>query len=113
MLTGKHSREGEVQKGRFHKNANYSDRFYKPDVFDALDKIKAACAKADMSMIQVCFLIWNLWLTLSVNNGLLIQATYSWMMHHSQLGAEGDGVLIGASTFEQLEQNLQGWHSKT
>ena len=57
MLTGKHSREGEVQKGRFLKNKNYSDRFYKPDVFDALDKINAACAKADMSMIQVCFLI--------------------------------------------------------
>ena len=52
MLTGKHSREGEVQKGRFLKNKNYSDRFYKPDVFDALDKINAACNKADISIIQ-------------------------------------------------------------
>ena len=33
-------------------------------------------------------------------------------MHHSKLGAKGDGVLLGASTLEQLEQNLQGWHSK-
>ena len=53
MLTGKHSREdGEVPKGRFHKNKNYSDRFYKPDVFDALDKINAACNKADISIVQ-------------------------------------------------------------
>ena len=53
MLTGKHSREdGEVPKGRFHKNKNYSDRFYKPDVFDALDKINSACNKADVSIVQ-------------------------------------------------------------
>ena len=53
MLTGKHSREdGEVPKGRFHKNKNYSDRFYKPDVFDAVDKINAACNESDMSIVQ-------------------------------------------------------------
>ena len=53
MLTGKHSREDcEVPKGRFHKNKNYSDRFYKPDVFDAVDKINAACNKEDMSIVQ-------------------------------------------------------------
>merc|ERR1719471_2659254 len=87
MLTGKHSREdGEVPKGRFHKNKNYSDRFYKPDVFDAVDKINAACKEADISIVQ---------------------ATYSWMMHHSKLGSKGDGILLGASTIEQLEQNLK------
>ena len=60
MLTGKHSREdGEVRKGRFHKNKNYSDRFYKPDVFDALDTINAACNEADISIIQVCPLPWQ------------------------------------------------------
>ena len=60
MLTGKHSREdGEVRKGRFHKNKNYSERFYKPDVFDALDKINVACKKADISIIQVCPLPWQ------------------------------------------------------
>ena len=63
MLTGKHSREdGEVPKGRFHKNKNYSDRFYKPDVFDAVDKINAACNKAGISIIQAgCYLVkWSL-----------------------------------------------------
>ena len=60
LPSGKHSREdGEVQKGRFHKNKNYSDRFYKPDVFDALDTINAACNEADISIIQVCPLPWQ------------------------------------------------------
>ncbi len=85
LLTGKHSRDGDVQKGRFKDNAFYYDRFYKADHFDALDKIRAAVDAAGISMTQ---------------------AAYAWMVHHSKLGS-GDGVLLGASKFEHLEQNLK------
>ena len=109
-----------MQKGRFRKNKNYSDRFYKPDVFDALDKINAACNKADISIIQASA---NRHMNFFTNHKPRpncpifeiddFQATYSWMMHHSKLGAAGDGVLLGASTLEQLEQNLQGRYSNS
>jgi aflatoxin B1 aldehyde reductase len=84
LLTGKHSLTGEVKAGRFKDNANYLDRFYKPDCFAALDKIKSACDDAGMSMIQ---------------------AAYSWLMNHSALSGEfGDGVLLGASSLSQVNQ---------
>eukprot|EP00038_Savillea_parva_P019930 m.29709 g.29709 ORF g.29709 m.29709 type:complete len:342 (+) comp4624_c0_seq1:60-1085(+) len=85
MLTGKHKRDTEVQEGRFKDNKNYLDRYYKPDTFEALDIIAAACEKAGLSMTQ---------------------ATYSWMMHHSVLG-DDDGLLLGASKITHLEENLK------
>lgn len=84
MLTGKHSKGADVPEGRFKNNANYLDRFYKDDTFQGLDFISKACKAADLSMTQ---------------------ATYSWMLHHSMLG-DGDGVLLGASKFGHLDENL-------
>eukprot|EP00041_Stephanoeca_diplocostata_P012410 m.207883 g.207883 ORF g.207883 m.207883 type:complete len:345 (-) comp18946_c1_seq2:162-1196(-) len=84
MLTGKHTKDAEVPEGRFKNNANYLDRFYKNDTFHGLDIIAKACKDADLSMTQ---------------------ATYSWMLHHSMLG-DGDGVLLGASKIDHLDENL-------
>jgi aflatoxin B1 aldehyde reductase len=37
----------------------------------------------------------------------MIEATYRWMLCHSSLeAAAGDGLLLGASSLEQLDQNL-------
>jgi aflatoxin B1 aldehyde reductase len=84
LLTGKHRRDGEVIKGRFKNNENYLPRFYTDENFDAIDGIAAACTEANISMVD---------------------ATFMWLLRHSALTGS-DGVLIGASSMSQLEQNL-------
>lgn len=89
LLTGKHdvqSGGGDVKKeGRFKNNPNYMPRFYTPANFRALALIRSACEDANLSMVE---------------------ATYRWLMRHSSLG-DGDGILLGASSAEQLEENLR------
>ena len=85
LLTGKHTLHGEVLDGRFKENPNYLDRFYKPNNFEAVELLRAAC---------------------DVHGLGLTQAAFSWMMCHSMLGAD-DGVLIGASRLDQLDENLR------
>ncbi len=36
----------------------------------------------------------------------MVAATYRWLQYHSALD-EGDGILIGASSVSQLQQNLE------
>jgi aflatoxin B1 aldehyde reductase len=88
-----------VLKGRFQNNPNYLPRFYTRANFDAIALIRKACEAHDISMIE---------------------ATYRWMLCHSALsggggaGGEGekegarvqDGLLLGASSMTQLDQNL-------
>jgi aflatoxin B1 aldehyde reductase len=93
LLAGKHTSnkadtpdQGEVLKGRFQNNPNYLPRFYTQANFDAIALIRKACEAHEMSMIE---------------------ATYRWMLCHSSLEADkGDGLLLGASSLEQLDQNL-------
>jgi aflatoxin B1 aldehyde reductase len=84
LLTGKHKYNTEVQSGRFQNNENYLPRFYTDENFQALAIIQDACDKEGISMVE---------------------ATFRWLLRHSALG-EQDGVLLGASSLEQLEQNL-------
>ena len=84
LLTGKHAANGEVKDGRFKNNPNYLPRFYTSSNFRALEIIQHACEADGLSMVE---------------------ATYRWLIHHSAL-AEGDGILIGASSLTQLEENL-------
>ncbi len=86
LLTGKHFSTGDVKEGRFKNNPNYLPRFYTPVHFEALALIQSACDDSNLSMVE---------------------ATYLWLLRHSALDASyGDGVLLGASSTEQLEQNL-------
>ena len=86
LLTGKHLSTGDVKEGRFKNNPNYLPRFYTPVHFEALTLIQAACNDSNLSMVE---------------------ATYIWLMRHSALdSSNGDGILLGASSIEQLEQNL-------
>ena len=85
LLTGKHLRPDEVVKGRFKDNPNYLPRFYTPANFEALNIIRAACEKEGISMVE---------------------ATYRWLIRHSSLTAT-DGILLGASSLEQLDENLE------
>eukprot|EP00438_Fugacium_kawagutii_P017500 Skav206888 [mRNA] locus=scaffold2387:12858:14059:+ [translate_table: standard] len=90
LLTGKHAGVDEVLPGRFKDNPNYLPRFYTKANFDALASIRSACEAAQVSMVT---------------------ATYAWLLQHSALKAEkGDGILLGASSTSQLEQNLTACH---
>jgi aflatoxin B1 aldehyde reductase len=91
LLTGKHMAPAATETptdgvlvGRFRDNPNYLPRFYTPANFAALQLIRTACEAA-----QIC----------------LVEATYRWMLCHSGLGAE-DGLLLGASSLSQLDENL-------
>jgi len=86
LLTGKHSLgDANVKDGRFKNNPNYLPRFYTPSNHAAIESIRAACDQHNIPMTE---------------------ATFRWILCHSALGKE-DGVLLGASSMEQLEQNLQ------
>ena len=103
LLTGKHRRKKEsgdgttsadvvekVAKGRFRDNPNYLPRFYTDVNFRAVDVIQCACVAAGLNMVE---------------------ATYTWLLRHSALASGengGDGVLLGASSTGQLQQNLAG-----
>lgn len=86
LLTGRHASVDNVAKGRFKDNPNYMPRFYNEENFAALAQIRTACEASGVSMVE---------------------ATYRWLLSHSALDpAEGDGLLIGASSPEQLDANL-------
>jgi aflatoxin B1 aldehyde reductase len=85
LLAGKHTDPDQVQKGRFKDNQNYLPRFYTLANFDAIELIRQACEKESITMVE---------------------ATYRWLLRHSALGLE-DGVLLGASSLVQLDQNLK------
>ena len=98
LLTGKHHVKGlenlgEVQasdeKGRFVGNDFYKSRYGKIEVFQALSKLANACNESDITMLD---------------------ATLRWMRHHSELkGFEGDKVILGCSSVQQLEENLRSY----
>ena len=86
MLTGKHGNLDDVKKGRFKDNPNYLPRFYTPANFEAISLLREQCEKDNISMID---------------------ATFRWLLLHSSLeGDRGDGFLVGASSLDQLDQNL-------
>jgi len=87
LLSGKHRAGGEVLPGRFKDNQNYLPRFYTDENFAAMEVIREACQQHDVGMVS---------------------ATYAWLLRHSQLGTSGaaDGLLLGASSPGQLEENL-------
>ena len=84
LLAGKHKQDGDVLKGRFKNNQNYLPRFYTDSNFEALTLLRSTCEEAGVS---------------------LIEATFRWLLCHSALG-EHDGVLLGASSMDQLKENL-------
>ncbi|KAI0972160.1 aflatoxin B1 aldehyde reductase member 3 [Xylaria arbuscula] len=94
LFSGKiKSADIEIEEGRFSlKNpagANYRQRYFKESTFRALQTIERALEK---------------------HPGLtLIETALRWTVHHSQLritNGGGDGILIGISSYEQLDSNL-------
>ncbi|KAE8329224.1 putative aflatoxin b1 aldehyde reductase-like protein [Aspergillus sergii] len=93
ILSGKYQTGAAVpEEGRFSdKNttgALYRRRYLNDSVLNALDIIRPVAEKHGLTLPDVAF---------------------RWLCHHSQLRLEGDGkdgILIGVSSFGQLQQNL-------
>lgn len=87
LLAGKQLNfNAQPAEGRFSRLKSYRDRYWKHSYFDALNEIKVACDKEGIAMAE---------------------AAYRWLTNHSMLVAEdGDGILLGASSIEQMEQNM-------
>lgn len=84
LLTGKHKSKEDVAQGRFKNNQNYLPRFYTSSNFEAVSLIRTQCEADGISMVE---------------------ATYRWLLRHSAL-TETDGFLLGASSIDQMDQNL-------
>jgi aryl-alcohol dehydrogenase-like predicted oxidoreductase len=82
LLTGKHTSQAVTPGTRFDKNEMYRDRYWQPQLFAAVERLKAIAATAGRSLIS-----------LSLN----------WLLHHTAT----DCVILGASRTEQLTHNLQ------
>ncbi|XP_030585492.1 aflatoxin B1 aldehyde reductase member 4-like [Archocentrus centrarchus] len=96
LLTGKYhyeDKDGAQPAGRFFGNnwaSAYRDRYWKKSHFQAIEVVLQALETAYGS-----------------EKPSLTSAAMRWMYHHSQLkGDLGDGVIIGMSSMEQLQQNL-------
>lgn len=72
---------------------HYKDRYWKPCFFEAIDGVKDALTKERISS--------------------LTEATFRWMLHHSQMKPElGDRIILGGSTVEQFVENLTACYDK-
>lgn len=87
MLTDKYSSaDKKIKSGRFVNRPNYRDRYWKDSYFHSIEKIKQVCAEYNISIAE---------------------ASYRWLAFHSMLDEKrGDGIIVGASRLEQLQQNM-------
>lgn len=96
LLTGKYhyeDKDGSQPEGRFFGNswaAAYRDRYWKQSQFESIDQV--------LKTLEVVY---------GADKPTLTSAAMRWMYHHSKLKGElGDGVIIGMSNMDQLQQNL-------
>lgn len=118
LLTGKHrlhdlggetggggGSPGGGGGGRFDNNAFYQERYWKRELFSALDAVRSACEQYEAGTSGAPL--------------PMAEAAIRWLSHHSMLrgtahrhgcigsGVGGDGVILGASSVAQLEANLR------
>ncbi|CAL8355588.1 unnamed protein product [Gadus morhua 'NCC'] len=96
LLTGKYhfeDKDASQPEGRFFGNewaTAYRNRYWKESHFQAISLVSQALETAYGS-----------------EKPTMTSAAIRWMYHHSQIkGDNGDGVIIGMSSMEQLQQNL-------
>jgi aflatoxin B1 aldehyde reductase len=87
MLSGRYRCYGErPAAGRFARLQSYRNRYWKKSYFDALNRLVSKCADAEIEPAE---------------------AAFRWLACHSQLASDrGDGIIVGASSMMQFEQNL-------
>ena len=92
LLTGKHLSIDRIpDSGRFEVRHNYQERYWKQDYFDTLQELTTACNDLGVTPVQVAL---------------------RWLISHSRLDSDrGDGIILGASRIEQLNENLEACDS--
>lgn len=93
VLSGKYkSKEVPDDGGRYSTSdpvigKMYRDRYFKDSNFEALQVIQPVADKLGLSLLEIAF---------------------RWLVHHSELKVKdgNDGIVIGISSLEQLESNL-------
>ncbi|MGQ0636436.1 MAG: aldo/keto reductase [Planctomycetaceae bacterium] len=82
LLTGKHSAVAPPATGtRFDRNETYQNRYWHAQNFDAVNRLSAAAKAEGRSLVSLAL---------------------CWLLHHTPI----DVVILGASTLQQLDQNL-------
>jgi aryl-alcohol dehydrogenase-like predicted oxidoreductase len=79
LLTGKHTIDSDATGTRFDGNAMYRNRFWQAGYFQAVEKLKQVADEAGLTLLEL---------------------SLRWIRDRA------DGLLIGATTMEQLEENL-------
>jgi len=82
LLTGKQNRDAPSPGTRFDKNQMYLDRYWHPRDFDAVDQLRDIAGKAGRSLVSLAL---------------------NWLYRHTV----AEGIILGASKVEHLEQNLK------
>ena len=83
LLTGKQSRQrGPIPGTRFDGNKLYLDRYWHDDYFAAVAELAGTAGEAGKSLVELAF---------------------QWLLSQAQV----DSVILGASSLEQLEENLK------
>jgi len=83
LLTGKQKRsQGPLPGTRFDGNEMYLNRYWRDQYFDAVEALQQTAEKCGRSLLEMAF---------------------AWLMHREGV----DGILLGASRMEQLEENLR------
>ncbi|KAJ9112775.1 hypothetical protein QFC20_002100 [Naganishia adeliensis] len=94
ILSGKYKTSDVPSEGRYSDSVGamgglYRKRYFKDSTFEALRIIEPAVEKAGLTMVETAL---------------------RWMVHHSQLKLANkggnDGIIIGVSSYDQLDKNL-------
>lgn len=81
LLTGKHKPEAPIAGTRFDGNQMYLDRYWTPGIFDAVAALARTAHEAKRTLVGL---------------------SLAWLAHHAGV----DALILGASSVEQLIQNL-------
>jgi aryl-alcohol dehydrogenase-like predicted oxidoreductase len=81
LLTGKHQQDFVLPGTRFDNNALYQGRYWHTQYFNAVERLRQIAQSAGRSLVS-----------LSLN----------WLLHHTA----ADVVILGASSLQQLNENL-------
>ncbi|TPX60995.1 hypothetical protein SpCBS45565_g07366 [Spizellomyces sp. 'palustris'] len=91
LLSGHYKFQDAPKEGRFDpthtQGERYRQRYWNETYFQAVESIKAACAAHNLTTVE---------------------AAHRWLVHHSKLDkSKGDGIIIGASSYDHAKQNLE------
>lgn len=81
LLTGKQQADAPLAGSRFDGNALYMNRYWYPQIFAAVEELRTIAGATGRTMVSLAL---------------------NWLLHHTP----ADCVILGASSVDQLEENL-------